>query len=45
MALEQIREQEEQLKQITYTGRPACGTIGKGLLKAGVARKEAEEGR
>ena len=32
MALEQIREQEEQLKQIMiYTGRPDCGMIGKGF--------------
>ena len=45
MALEQIREQEEQLKQIMiYTGRPGLWHDWQRFqAKARVARKEAEE--
>ena len=45
MALEQIREQEEQLKQIMiYTGRPGLWNDWQRFqAKARVARKEAEE--
>jgi len=45
MALEQIREQEEQLKQIMiYAGRPGLwGDWQKFQAKARVARREAEE--
>ena len=45
MALEQIREQEEQLRQIMiYTGRPGLWTDWqKFQAKARVARREAEE--
>ena len=44
MALEQIREQEEQLKQIMiYTGRPGLWHDWQRFqAKARVARKEAE---
>ena len=47
MALEQIREQEEQLRQIMiYTGRPGLWTDWqKFQAKARVARREAEEER
>ena len=45
MALEQIREQEEQLKQIMiYAGRPGLwGDWQRFQAKARVARREAEE--
>ena len=45
MALEQIREQEEQLKQIMiYAGRPGLwGDWQKFQAKARIARREAEE--
>lgn len=45
MALEQIREQEEQLRQIMiYTGRPGLwNDWQKFQAKARVARREAEE--
>ena len=45
MALEQIREQEEQLKQIMiYAGRPGLGRDWQRFqAKARVARREAEE--
>ena len=45
MALEKIREQEEQLKQIMiYCGRPGLwGDWQRFLAKARVARREAEE--
>ena len=45
MALEQIREQEEQLKQIMiYTGRPGLWNDWQRFqAKARVARKEAED--
>jgi len=45
MALEQIREQEEQLRQIMiYTGRPGLWSDWqKFQAKARVARREAEE--
>jgi len=45
MALEKIREQEEQLKQIMiYAGRPGLwGDWQKFQAKARVARREAEE--
>ena len=45
MALEQIREQEDQLKQIMiYAGRPGRGHDWQRFqAKARVARKEAEE--
>ena len=47
MALEQIREQEEQLKQIMiYAGRPGLwGDWQRFQAKARVARREAEEAR
>lgn len=47
MALEQIREQEEQLKTIMiYAGRPGLwGDWQKFQAKARVARREAEEER
>ena len=47
MALEQIREQEEQLRQIMiYTGRPGLwNDWQKFQAKARVARREAEEER
>jgi type IV secretory pathway component VirB8 len=47
LALEQIREQEEQLRQIMiYTGRPGLWTDWqKFQAKARVARREAEEER
>ena len=47
MALEQIREQEEQLKQIMiYAGRPGLwADWQKFQAKARVARREAEEER
>ena len=47
MALEQIREQEEQLKQIMiYTGRPGLWHDWQRFqAKARVARKEAEAAR
>ena len=47
MALEQIREQEEQLKQIMiYAGRPGLwGDWQRFQAKARVARREAEEER
>ena len=47
LALEQIREQEEQLRQImTYTGRPGLwNDWQKFQAKARVARREAEEER
>ena len=47
MALEQLREQEEQLKQIMiYTGRPGLwGDWQRFQAKARVARREAEEER
>ena len=45
MALEQIREQEEQLKQIMiYAGRPGLwGDWQRFQAKARIARREAEE--
>ena len=45
MALEQIREQEEQLKQIMiYTGRPGLWHDWQRIqAKARVAKKEAED--
>ena len=45
MALEKIREQEEQLKQIMiYAGRPGLwGDWQKFQAKARIARREAEE--
>ena len=45
MALEQIREQEEQLKQIMiYAGRPGLwGDWQKFQAKARIARREAED--
>ena len=45
MALEQIREQEEQLKQLmNYTGRPGLWNDWQRFqAKARVARKEAED--
>tara|TARA_R100000234_G_scaffold60226_1_gene36521 strand:+ start:68 stop:499 length:432 start_codon:yes stop_codon:yes gene_type:complete len=45
MALEQIREQEEQLKQIMiYVGRPGLwGDWQRFQAKARIARREAEE--
>ena len=45
MALEKLREQEEQLKQIMiYAGRPGLwGDWQKFQAKARVARREAEE--
>ena len=47
MALEQIREQEEQLKQIMiYAGRPGLwGDWQRFQAKARIARREAEEAR
>jgi molecular chaperone GrpE (heat shock protein) len=47
MALEQLREQEEQLKQIMiYAGRPGLwGDWQRFQAKARVARREAEEER
>ena len=47
MALEQIREQEEQLKQIMiYAGRPGLWSDWQRFqAKARVARREAEEER
>ena len=47
MALEKIREQEEQLKQIMiYAGRPGLwGDWQKFQAKARIARREAEEAR
>ena len=47
MALEQLREQEEQLKQIMiYAGRPGLwGDWQRFQAKARVARREAEEAR
>jgi len=47
MALEKLREQEEQLKQIMiYSGRPGLwGDWQKFQAKARVARREAEEAR
>ena len=47
MALEKLREQEEQLKQIMiYAGRPGLwGDWQKFQAKARVARREAEEAR
>jgi len=47
MALEQIREQEEQLKQsMIYAGRPGLwGDWQRFQAKARVARREAEEAR
>jgi type IV secretory pathway component VirB8 len=47
LALEQIREQEEQLRQImVYTGRPGLwNDWQKFQAKARVARREAEEER
>ncbi len=47
MALEQIREQEQQLKQIMiYAGRPGLwGDWQRFQAKARIARREAEEAR